>query len=446
MKKIPVLRLNFNKQKMYAHRITFDQIKETLEKSTNKFKCVYGSYEDKVMDLVPVIDNIQNNTLNGIATDRQLVEYTFLHNILPIILDLPIKGIPGVRRLIPAKRSLINYCYKSKDKGNNTWKIYLNNRRIKYEGVDIFQIRNMFKMLYTDVRLKNFYSTKRICDFTGSIIIKAEEDPLLKLKKELNLREKDAEFISGTEVWYCEGEGYINSNSVSLLDEEDEEEISAKEKADDVGGKEKKKKTNTEPDIVKLLCHPMIDETRSYTNNIHNINKTLGIEAARNYVIQSLNRIFMSTGVNINTKYFILLADYLTNKGKYHGVLSTKFHKNAEYSFLEQANAGDALGTFTKFAISKTKNEINNDLSSIAVGELSKSQIEDMLNDENYTFTDSDLNNYFNVTSKIGPTFDTKENIIKIGIQEEEGEIKTFNINVPESGYIDTDYYDNLFS
>ena len=38
MKKIPVLRLNFNVQKMYAHSITFDDIKVVLERKSNKFK------------------------------------------------------------------------------------------------------------------------------------------------------------------------------------------------------------------------------------------------------------------------------------------------------------------------------------------------------------------------------------------------------------------------
>lgn len=429
---INVFRLLLNSQRMYAHAITLDEIADKLESITNKFTCVYGSYEDKILDLVPIVENMQSEELSKKvnASVEQTIDYIFEYNILPVILNYSIKGVTGIRRLIPAKKSLISYCYQSRMKEEGMWKVYVNHRKLKYNGLDMNQVADMFKALYEDVEIQRH------------IIVYTEDDPLVGIKREI----ANGNLIAESEVWYCEGEGYINTGvkEEDNSNEDEDEEISAKDKADDVMEKKQKKKDNVEPDLEELLCNPIVDRTRSYTNNVHTINEVLGIEAARNYVIQTLDRIFISTGVSINGKYFILLADFLTNKGIYHGVLATKFHKNATYSFLEQANAGDALGTFTKFAISKTKNEIGNDLTSIAVGELNRSEILNRLKDPKFSFGADDTAEYYRYTSSLKPTSQPDETIIKMGIEEDS--LKSTVVKIDKSKIADANYFEELYT
>lgn len=431
MKKVNVFRLVLNSQRMYAHSITLDQIKSSLEAVTNKFICVYGAYEDKILDLVPVVENMQSSELKDKtnASVKDTIDYIFEYNILPIILNYTIKGVSGIRRLIPAKRTLLTYCYDAKYKGENIWKVYVNERKLKYNALEMHHIRDMFAVVYEDVKI-----------YYNSVKVVAEENPITRIRELIG--EGNEDVIRMSEVWYCEGEGYINSDRTDK-DDDDEDEVSAKDKADDAMEKKLREKDNTEPDLEELLCNPIVDRTKSYCNNVHTINSILGIEATRNYVIQTLDRIFISTGVNINGKYFILLADFLTNKGIYYGIFSTKFHKNAEYSFLEQANAGDALGTFTKFAIAKTKNEISNDLTSIATGELSKTDIINRLNDDKFEFNNDDMISYFKYTSSLEPTSKKESLITKMGIEEsKDDDIKSVVIDVET---IDSNYYDELY-
>ena len=433
-KNINVFRLLLNSQRMYAHAITLDEIKDKLESITNKFTCVYGSYEDKILDLVPVIENMRSEELSTKvnASLEQTIDYIFEYNILPVILNYSIKGVTGIRRLIPAKKSLLSYCYGSRLKEEGMWKVYVNDRKLKYNGLDMQQVADMFRSVYEDVEILRH------------IIVYTDEDPLVGIRNKI--AEGDKDVINASEVWYCEGEGYINTDAKEEdnTNEDEDEEISAKDKADDAMEKKQKKKDNVEPDLEELLCNPIVDRRRSYTNNVHTINEVLGIEAARNYVIQTLDRIFISTGVSINGKYFILLADFLTNKGVYHGVLATKFHKNATYSFLEQANAGDALGTFTKFAISKTKNEIGNDLTSIAVGELNKSEILNRLRDPKFSFGSNDMTDYYRYTSSLKPTSQSDTTVLKMGIEEDS--LKSTIVKIDNSKIADTNYFEELYT
>ena len=58
-----------------------------------------------------------------------------------------------------------------------------------------------------------------------------------------------------------------------------------------------------------------IDKQRTTTNDIHEIELVLGIEAARNAIINELHTIFLDQGLNVDIRHIMIVADAMTSEG-----------------------------------------------------------------------------------------------------------------------------------
>ena len=67
--------------------------------------------------------------------------------------------------------------------------------------------------------------------------------------------------------------------------------------------------------LTDLFKHPSIDFTKTISNDIHEIYETLGIEAARNILIDEITDIFEQSSSYVNYRHVALLSDIITNKG-----------------------------------------------------------------------------------------------------------------------------------
>lgn len=54
-----------------------------------------------------------------------------------------------------------------------------------------------------------------------------------------------------------------------------------------------------------------------YSNSIHAMLKTYGVEAARETIIREVNHVFKSYGISVNTRHLTLIADFMTHSGDY---------------------------------------------------------------------------------------------------------------------------------
>lgn len=63
-----------------------------------------------------------------------------------------------------------------------------------------------------------------------------------------------------------------------------------------------------------------VDITRTYTNNIYEIEKLLGIEAARQIIINELMKVIEEQGLNVDIRHIMLVADTMCMSGKIMGV------------------------------------------------------------------------------------------------------------------------------
>jgi DNA-directed RNA polymerase subunit A' len=90
--------------------------------------------------------------------------------------------------------------------------------------------------------------------------------------------------------------------------------------------------------MPKVLDVEGIDPTRTITNHIHEIAKTLGIEAARNVIIKEAMGVLEEQGLDVDIRHVMLVADIMTATGEVrqigrHGISGEKSSVLARAAF-----------------------------------------------------------------------------------------------------------------
>jgi len=90
--------------------------------------------------------------------------------------------------------------------------------------------------------------------------------------------------------------------------------------------------------LVEVITMPEVDPTRTVTNNIHEIEEVLGIEAARNAIINEAVKTLEEQGLEVDLRHIMLVADMMTASGEVmqvgrHGVSGEKASVLARASF-----------------------------------------------------------------------------------------------------------------
>jgi len=90
--------------------------------------------------------------------------------------------------------------------------------------------------------------------------------------------------------------------------------------------------------LADILVMPEVDAARTSTNNIHEIESVLGIEAARNSIINEAVKTLDEQGLDVDIRHIMLVADMMTATGAVsqvgrHGVSGDKSSVLARASF-----------------------------------------------------------------------------------------------------------------
>jgi DNA-directed RNA polymerase subunit A'' len=90
--------------------------------------------------------------------------------------------------------------------------------------------------------------------------------------------------------------------------------------------------------LSKVLDIKGIDPTRTITNHVHEIAKTLGIEAARNSLVKEALSVLEEQGLDVDIRHIMLVADIMTSKGEVrqigrHGISGAKSSVLARAAF-----------------------------------------------------------------------------------------------------------------
>ena len=90
--------------------------------------------------------------------------------------------------------------------------------------------------------------------------------------------------------------------------------------------------------LASVLQMPHVDRTRTKTNSILEIHEVLGIEAARNAIIDEASRTLEEQGLTVDRRHIMLVADLMTNDGEVkaigrHGISGRKSSVLARAAF-----------------------------------------------------------------------------------------------------------------
>ncbi|ASJ10101.1 DNA-directed RNA polymerase subunit A'' [Thermococcus sp. P6] len=88
----------------------------------------------------------------------------------------------------------------------------------------------------------------------------------------------------------------------------------------------------------QVLKVPGVDPTRTRTNNIHEIAQVLGIEAARNAIVEEIVNTMQEQGLEVDVRHIMLVADMMTLDGVIraigrHGIVGEKASVLARAAF-----------------------------------------------------------------------------------------------------------------
>jgi DNA-directed RNA polymerase subunit A" len=90
--------------------------------------------------------------------------------------------------------------------------------------------------------------------------------------------------------------------------------------------------------LRQILKYDFVDSKRTTTNDVFEIQEVLGIEAARQAIINEVYKVIENQGLNVDIRHIMLVADIMTTTGKVqgitrYGVVSEKSSALARASF-----------------------------------------------------------------------------------------------------------------
>lgn len=80
--------------------------------------------------------------------------------------------------------------------------------------------------------------------------------------------------------------------------------------------------------FLEVLAHPDVDPTRVTSNNVHDINEFLGIEATRATLYREMSTVFEESGTSVNYRHVRILVDKICAKGKLMSIDRYGINKN----------------------------------------------------------------------------------------------------------------------
>ncbi len=126
---------------------------------------------------------------------------------------------------------------------------------------------------------------------------------------------------------------------------------------------------NTEGSNFRMLLgHTLVKNELVVSNNMWDIYNTLGIEAARQFLIEEFTNVVSSDGTFINKQHVSILVDVMTFKGEITSV--SRYGVRAKTSPMARASFEESVDNFLKSGVFNETEKLNSISSSIMVGKM----------------------------------------------------------------------------
>jgi len=121
--------------------------------------------------------------------------------------------------------------------------------------------------------------------------------------------------------------------------------------------------------LREVMRIPEIDYRKVFTNDIHEIAKVLGIEAARRVILEEMIKIFETYGLRIDYRHFSIVADVLTWYGEFMGI--TRYGVIAEKaSTLSRAAFEIPIKNFINSAMLGLEDDVSSVIDNLLVNQI----------------------------------------------------------------------------
>ncbi len=120
--------------------------------------------------------------------------------------------------------------------------------------------------------------------------------------------------------------------------------------------------------LKEILKLDFVDPYRTYSNDIHEVEHVLGIEAARNLIFKELYKVISEQGLDIDTRFLLLIADAMTTSGKVLGITRYGMIKNKQ-SVLARAVFETPIMHLIDAALLGEEDPLNSVIENVIVGQ-----------------------------------------------------------------------------
>jgi DNA-directed RNA polymerase II subunit RPB1 len=124
--------------------------------------------------------------------------------------------------------------------------------------------------------------------------------------------------------------------------------------------------------LLEIFNSKYVDFTKTYSNDINEIYEKLGVEAARNILIEEISSVCDDAGEYINSRHIELLVDTMTNRG-YLTSINRQGINRGDVGPLAKSSFEDTTDQFIKAGIFGEKDKLNGVSSNIMMGQTIKS-------------------------------------------------------------------------
>ena len=349
-----ILCLDIDVDMLFAYKINMEDIARVIEQDQSVI-CVYSPMNVGKIHVYPIEKSVTTKIKAEGVVDRKNASMIFLWEaVIPALDKLTISGMIGIRQIYPVEAPVWQIVKDEQKSGSveRGWFLILNEVRMKITGIKVDKLVHLCKTAgMTVFKVRSNYigvqtptggnPTKLIQE-----IIKADKEAEKEYEAARRqegarvIRRPPTDIMTASHLVYADSDGSLFKGNVSTL--------------------------------RTLLAHPNVDSTRTYCNNVHEINSVLGIEAARSFLIKEFSDVIGYEGGYLDPRHIVLLVDFMVSLGQVNGITFTGISRQP-IGALEKASFEKAFDTFKEASGFGELKEVKGTSASIYVGK--KAQI-----------------------------------------------------------------------
>jgi hypothetical protein len=334
-----VLRLEIDKYLLYSHDIDMMDIATEIE-SGGSVIAVFSPLFIGIIDVYVIPGTIEETTSE---IDNIRASIVFLENVvIPKILDMKIRGIQGITGLYPVSEPVLSIVSGDVELSKGYWLMKWNKSKLYSSGI---KPQNL-------TRLVQVSGLQVLGEYNEGLLVNSDIAPNTFIRQKI-----DEEMKKATEYEDAERKRGVLFPQAPISDIVRASEFYY---ADTLGS-----------NYRDILARDDVDTTFTVSNDVHEIYETLGIEAARNFLITEILRIIKAQDSYVNIRHIVLIADFMTNRGKVLGITYYGVQHQTKSS-LALASIERSLKVFAAAAARGKKDNITSTSTAIYVGQRPK--------------------------------------------------------------------------